>query len=158
MLAAGIAVALLLSVAALVLALVALGAARARRPGEPYDRLPALEEQVRGLLYRVWTLETGSTVGGGAPTDAAGPPPAAMPAPPVLEATLTPPLPSSPAPFEVAPPPSPPRPAAPSPPRLDLEQRIGARWATWVGIVAIVVAVALFMKWAFDNAYLGPVS
>jgi uncharacterized membrane protein len=49
-------------------------------------------------------------------------------------------------------------PAAPvaSPPaRIDLEQRIGARWATWVGIVAILVAVALFLKWAFDNDYLG---
>jgi uncharacterized membrane protein len=41
-------------------------------------------------------------------------------------------------------------------PSLGLEQRIGARWATWVGIVVILVAAALFLKWAFDNEYLGP--
>ena len=48
--------------------------------------------------------------------------------------------------------------AAHAPPHrgLDLEQRIGARWATWVGIVAILVGVALFLKWAFDTAFLGP--
>src|SRR6266851_3697279 len=57
-----------------------------------------------------------------------------------------------------APPPEAPGSPPPAPPRrrLDLEQRIGARWATWVGIVAILVAVALFLKWAFENAYLGP--
>ena len=59
--------------------------------------------------------------------------------------------------MDLAPPPEPPGPASPPPPRgLDLEQRIGARWATWVGIVAILFAAALFLKWAFDNAYLGP--
>ncbi|HKW92886.1 MAG TPA: DUF2339 domain-containing protein, partial [Methylomirabilota bacterium] len=63
--------------------------------------------------------------------------------------------PVAPAPPPVAPPLAPP--PAPSAPRggLDLEQRIGARWATWVGIVVILVAVALFLKWAFDNDYLG---
>ena len=57
-----------------------------------------------------------------------------------------------------APPGGGPRPAPPAPPHrgLDLEQRIGARWATWVGIVAILVGVALFLKWAFDTALLGP--
>ncbi|HSE02774.1 MAG TPA: DUF2339 domain-containing protein [Methylomirabilota bacterium] len=150
MLAAGLAVALLLSVAALVLALVALGAARARRPGGSDGRVAALEEQVRGLLFRVWTLESGATPSGGPPVEAAAPaPPSAMLSPPpVLEPAVSP----------AAPPPSPPGPLAPPPSRLDLEQRIGARWATWVGIVAILVAVALFMRWAFDSAYLGPVS
>jgi uncharacterized membrane protein len=59
---------------------------------------------------------------------------------------------------EPAPPLGPPGPRRPAPPRrgLDLEQRIGARWATWVGIIAILVAASLFLKWAFDNAYLGP--
>jgi uncharacterized membrane protein len=53
-------------------------------------------------------------------------------------------------------PPHPGPPPSPARPALDLEQRIGARWATWVGIVVILVAAALFLKWAFDNAYLGP--
>jgi uncharacterized membrane protein len=145
MFAAGFAVALLLSVAALVLALIALGAARARRPGESDERVAALEEQVRGLLYRVWKLESGAAAGL----------PTGEPAP---AAPTAPPPPIGPPPVELAPPAEPPGPPPPAPPRprLDLEQRIGARWATWVGIVAILVAVALFLKWAFDNEYLGP--
>jgi uncharacterized membrane protein len=147
MLVAGIVVALLLSVAALVLALVTLGAARARRPGEPDGRVAALEEQVRGLLYRVWQLEGGAVA---APPPAGGP---TEPAPAIAETAPPPSLPGPP-PAPLAPP-APPPPARPRP-RLDLEQRIGARWATWVGIVAILVAIALFLKWAFDNEYLGP--
>jgi len=149
MFAAGLAVALLLSVAALVLAVVALGAARARRPGEPDGRVATLDEQVRGLLYRVWRLEGGTVASA----------PLAAPVEPLTEAPPAPP-PTEPTPLEltrpVEPPPAPGSPAGPGPSALDLEQRIGARWATWVGIVAILVAVALFLKWAFDNEYLGP--
>ncbi|HSB42709.1 MAG TPA: hypothetical protein VLK28_12815, partial [Methylomirabilota bacterium] len=75
MLAAGIVVALLLSVLAVVLALLSFGVARARRPGEPDGRVAVLEEQVRGLLYRVWQLEGGAV----SPPPAGGP---AVPAPP----------------------------------------------------------------------------
>jgi MFS superfamily sulfate permease-like transporter len=59
MFAVGIAVGLLLSVLAIVMALVALSAARARRPGDADERVAALEERVRGLVYRVWKLEGG---------------------------------------------------------------------------------------------------
>jgi len=161
MLAAGIAVGLILSVVAIVMALVALSAARARRSAEADERVAALEERVRGLVYRVWQLEGGSR---------AGTPPESPPAPDAATHAETAPAPSSPGPppVELAPPleaPAPdapvwgaPGPTPPAPPRrgLDLEQRIGARWATWVGIVAILVAVALFLKWAFDSALLGP--
>jgi uncharacterized membrane protein len=147
MFAVGIVVGVLLSVAAIVVALVALSAARARRPDGADERAAALEERVRGLVYRVWKLEGGP--GGSAPLESPLPPP-------LGEAGAPPPL--GPPPVELAPPPAAPGPLPPAPPRrgLDLEQRIGARWATWVGIVAILVAVALFLKWAFDNAYLGP--
>ncbi|MGH7384199.1 MAG: hypothetical protein ACREKG_03385, partial [Candidatus Rokuibacteriota bacterium] len=57
MFAAGIALGLLLSVIAVVVSLVALGAARARRPGDAEERAAALEDRVRGLAYRVWKLE-----------------------------------------------------------------------------------------------------
>ena len=140
MLAAAFTLGLVLSMAALVLSLIAVLAARARRwPENAEARLAALEEQVRGLSAR-----------------AAAPPPSVHAVPAV-----------APAPPEPAPPPAvaaavlhPPPLGAPSsrPPALDLEQRIGARWATWVGIVVILVAVALFLKWAFDNNYLGPVT
>jgi len=157
MLAAGIAVALILSLVTLVMALVARSAAHARSPGDADERVAALEERVRGLVYRVWKLEGGA----GADTPLESPP--APDATPVVEAAPAPPSPG-PSSVELAQPleaPAPDAPAwgAPSPALrrgLDLEQRIGARWATWVGIVAILVGVALFLKWAFDNAFLGP--
>ena len=136
--------ALLLSMVALVFALIALLAARAR-PGPERSaelRVTALEEHVRGLLARVRTLERGRPLEeADAGTVGAPPAPVAAHTP---EALVAPPPP--------APPAASPRPA------LDLEQRIGARWATWVGIVVILVAGALFLKWAFDDQYLGPAS
>jgi predicted membrane protein DUF2339 len=145
MLAAGITVGLILFGAALVIALAALRAARAPRAAAD-ERVAALEERVRGLVYRVWQLEGG--LGAGTPRES----PAAPDATPGELAPL--------AAGSVldAPPLEAPSPAPPMPPRrgLDLEQRIGARWATWVGIVAILVGVALFLKWAFDTALLGP--
>jgi uncharacterized membrane protein len=143
-------VAVVLSVVALVAALVAARVARARRPRDEDERVAALEERVRGLAYRVWQLEGGPRAG--LPRESPLPPPEAAPVP----ETVPVPPPLGPPPVELAPPGE--APAPPAPPRrgLDLEQRIGARWATWVGIVAILVAVALFLKWAFDNAYLGP--
>jgi uncharacterized membrane protein len=147
MFAAGIAVGLLLSVIAVVMSFIALGTARARRTHDVDERVAALEECVRGLIYRVWKLEGGP--GAGAPLES---PPAPEVAP--LAETVPAPPPLEPPPGELTPPREAP---GPPPPRgLDLEQRIGARWATWVGIVVILVAVALFLKWAFDNAYLGP--
>jgi uncharacterized membrane protein len=147
---AAIAVSVVLSVVAIVMAFVAMSAARARRSADADERVAALDDRVRGLAYRVWKLEGGR--GPGAPLES----PSMPEATPVVETAPAPPPPGPP-PADLAPPPEPPGPASPPPPRgLDLEQRIGARWATWVGIVAILVAAALFLKWAFDNAYLGP--
>jgi uncharacterized membrane protein len=163
MLAAGIAVGLIVSVVAIVMALVALSAARGRRSADSEERVAALEDRVRGLAYRVWQLEGGPR---------AQTPRESPPAPDTVayaETALAPPPPGPP-PVELAPPLEAPArdapvwggpgSAPPAPPRrgLDLEQRIGARWATWVGIVAILVGVALFLKWAFDTALLGPVT
>src|SRR5207244_1236850 len=44
----------------------------------------------------------------------------------------------------------------PRPRPIDLEQRIGARWATWVGVVAILFGIGFFLKWSFENDLLGP--
>ena len=148
----------LLPLAAIVIAILAYRAARRGPPPAPTDdRVAMLEEQVRGLLYRVWTLERGA-----APPAPGSPPPEApvqVEAPVHSErpaaalgaglgarpdepgAPLLGPEVSAPA---AAPPPwtvpggarAPAAPASPVAPALDLEQRIGARWATWVGIVA----------------------
>src|SRR6266508_1342660 len=139
----------LLPLVAIVVAVLAFSAVRRRpSPAGGDERIAALEEQVRGLLYRVWTLEQSAAV---APPDqprAAAPdrPPAAPPPPPPSLA----PEPVAPAkPVEVVPPPA----AAAEEPRprpLDLEQRIGARWSTWVGVVAILFGIGFFLKWSFE--------
>ncbi|HET8578408.1 MAG TPA: DUF2339 domain-containing protein [Methylomirabilota bacterium] len=144
-----------LPVVAIAISLWAASQIRARQEAvSPNERIAALEEQVRGLLYRVWTLEQG-----GRPAPAAPPPvqpPAPAPTPPV-EPSPAPEPGRWPTPHPAAPQPSQSVAPAPAPaPSLDLEQRIGARWATWVGIVAILFAVSFFLKWAFDNNYLGP--
>src|SRR5262252_5657308 len=66
-------------------------------PTAAEERIAALEEQVRGLLYRVWTLERGAPAAGEPAMPAAPPPPAPAvpiptPAPPV-KVPLPPPSP-----------------------------------------------------------------
>jgi len=154
----------ILAVAALFVALKALRDSRPR-PGQPTpaERIAGLEERVRDLLYRVWTLEQAR---GGAPPQ---PEAAPTPAPPAVVATEPAPPAPEPAPspawsaaaaavqgaavHAAAPPPAP----APVPaPRLDLEQRIGARWTTWIGVVAILFAASFFVKWSIENDLIGP--
>jgi uncharacterized membrane protein len=151
-----LALGLLISMVALVASVVALLGARARPAPERADgRVAALEAELRGLLDRMRVLEGAAARDRAGAGSAASPPLAAaaeaVPGPPDLgPEPVTPPAPLALPPLRPGAPPSPAGPA------LDLEQRIGARWATWVGIVVILVAAALFLKWAFDNAYLGP--
>ncbi|HWO02688.1 MAG TPA: DUF2339 domain-containing protein [Blastocatellia bacterium] len=41
-------------------------------------------------------------------------------------------------------------------PRVDLESRIGGNWFNRIGIIAICFGVAFFLKYAFDNEWIGP--
>src|SRR6266481_764715 len=152
-----LALGLLLSMVALVASVIAL-LARARSAPEGADgRVAALESQVRLLLDRVRALEE-ATDQARAPA-AVLPTPAEAPAPEVVTAPVGPDPSFGVAPFGASARPSVSTsspPLIPSRPSLGLEQRIGARWATGVGIVVILVAAALFLKWAFDNEYLGP--
>ena len=152
----------ILAVAALFVALKALRDSQPR-PGQPTpaERIAGLEARVRDLLYRVWTLEQ--------QRDGVQPQPEAPPAPAPAA-----PVPTEPAPLAQEPLPSPawsaaaaavhdaavhatPPPPAPAPaPRLDLEQRIGARWTTWVGVIAILFAASFFVKWSIENNLIGP--
>src|SRR5215813_4229663 len=151
---------LAISVAALIVALKVLRDSRPL-PGQPTpaERIAGLEERVRDLLYRVWTLEQQPERD--------------------REVSLQPEAPQVPVPTEVAPSaheplPSPaweaaaeavqgaavrapvPPPAPAPAPRLDLEQRIGARWSTWIGVVAILFAASFFVKWSIENDLIGP--
>ncbi len=69
-------------------------------------------------------------------------------------------------PPQAAPPPGtevkpvvPPRPAvnpAATPNRADLESRIGSHWLNRIGITAVLIGVSYFLKFAFDNNWIGP--
>jgi uncharacterized membrane protein len=41
-------------------------------------------------------------------------------------------------------------------PSQSLEMKLGTRWLNWVGIVMLVVGIGLFLKYAYDNAWIGP--
>jgi uncharacterized membrane protein len=131
---------ILLPLIAIVVAVLAFQLVRRRStPDRNEARVAALEEQVRGLLYRVWTLEQQS-----AP---------AVREEPGAAIVDQPPLPQEQRSAEVTPSPDP---QAVAPASIGLEQRIGARWATWVGAVAILFGVGFFLKWSFENELLGP--
>ena len=82
---------------------------------------------------------------------------------PVVPAEQQPPLPPSPIP----PPPPPPRVDAPPPPPVeparaptprqagDIESIIGRRLVGWIAIALILLATAFFLKFAFDNRWIG---
>jgi uncharacterized membrane protein len=110
--------------------------------------LQALRELLRDLAQRVDRLER--KLG-------AAPPELAAPAPAARQETV----PASP----TAPPPPPPIPEIPSKPGVmlraqaedaDLESRIGSHWLNRIGIAAVLVGVSYFLKYAFDNNWIGP--
>jgi uncharacterized membrane protein len=42
------------------------------------------------------------------------------------------------------------------PERMDLERVIGGKWLNWIGIAALLLGTAFFLKYAFDNNWIGP--
>jgi uncharacterized membrane protein len=55
------------------------------------------------------------------------------------------------------PPPKPPTtPAQTATPKASLEDRIGSQLFSRIGIVALLIAITLFLKWAIDNHWIGP--
>src|SRR5579863_5404968 len=52
----------------------------------------------------------------------------------------------------------PPRPsiAAALQPEIDLESRIGSHWLNRIGIAALLIGISYFLKFAFDNNWIGP--
>ena len=127
--------------------------------------LQRLREQVAALTQRVYRLEqllTARSPGAPAPafeqqSNEAAPLPEEPPAPPQHE---SPSLiygreaaPGQPAPVfahNLQP--------AASPAKLDssLESRIGGQWLNRIGIVAVLVGLSYFLKFAFDNNWIGP--
>src|ERR1700745_3370422 len=116
--------------------------------------LQALRELVRDLAHRVERIERkldlDSTVHAVSTTPATTATPPA-PAQKVLEDFRSPaaapalPIPAKPSA----------RVAAPAP-EIDLESRIGSHWLNRIGIAAVLIGVAYFLKFAFDNNWIGP--
>jgi uncharacterized membrane protein len=122
------------------------------------------ESRLAELTSRVWRLEQaltrhGITIENPAPHPAAPQPPLAQPH-----------APSGPLPRGASPASQPPVIAAPGTARpvfaqvskespadtRSLESRIGSQWFNRIGILAVLIAVAWFLKLAFDNHWIGP--
>lgn len=84
-----------------------------------------------------------------------------------LQTPATPPAPPNPAesgptsvpPQQPIPPPYvPPRveTSLPTEPQGDLESRIGSHWLNRIGIAALLIGISYFLKFAFDNNWIGP--
>ena len=129
----------------------------------PEDEIEALKSQVASLTARVYALERR---GVSAPEAQQQPIPAEQPqspTPPLSGTMLQPPS----ATIVSHPLPLPERPqtprqssaASPSRPKRedgDLEKRIGQYWLNRIGIVAMLIGVSYFLKYAFDNNWVGP--
>lgn len=42
-------------------------------------------------------------------------------------------------------------------PKTSLEETIGVQWFQWLGIGALIIALLFFLKWSFDNGFVGPI-
>jgi uncharacterized membrane protein len=115
-------------------------------------RLRVLENDLK-LLHSLEPVEEKPSTPPGAEEAEFEPPPETPPPLPEVPQELSkpPPLPDE-APIEEA------QTAIPSPEkdRLSLEMTLGTRWLNWVGIVMLLFGIAFFMKYAYDNAWIGP--
>jgi len=50
----------------------------------------------------------------------------------------------------------PPRPSTSAKPQEDLESRIGSHWLNRIGIAAVLIGISYFLKYAFENNWIGP--
>src|SRR5260221_13432126 len=137
----------------------------------PQDELEVLRAQVASLTARVHRLEQSATL---EPQTTSGIPTAAPP-PITRSSAEQPPISVSREDterrtFPLQPPPPLPMPQIPARPNMaapnftqatqysseNLEGTIGKLWLNRIGIVAILIGVAYFLKYAFDNGWIGP--
>src|SRR5580704_1681292 len=132
----------------------------------PPDEIDVLKTQVAALTARVYQLEQRSGVSSEARPQAIPSAPQRPPGTPAPKTTLAPPAAEvgagSPSPDAIA---SPQRPSGRSQPHFPssrkyedtgLEKKIGQFWLNRIGIVAVLVGVSYFLKYAFENNWIGP--
>lgn len=127
----------------------------------PQDEIDALTKQIAALTARVYRLEQQGAVPFEPHRPVGTPQEAQQPFPVPEEAFLQPSSLEEGPSFPV--PPSPPVSGSISNPSNratretnDLEKKIGQYWLNRIGIVAILVGVSYFLKYAFDNNWVGP--
>src|SRR5579864_5383329 len=130
------------------------------------QKLRELEQRILGIEKALGRLiEQGTAPGDPARTAEPIPSPAARPAtpiPPPPQTTPPPPQPISPPirTVPLAPPTIPARQpeqfSAESAAAPDFENVVAGKWLNYVGIVALLFATAFFIKYAFDNNWVGP--
>jgi uncharacterized membrane protein len=132
----------------------------------PQDELEVLRAQVASLTARVHRLEQSSGIE--PQISASTPPPPPITKSPAEEARIK--ILREDAEHGPVPPPPPPMPQIPpkpvvAPPKFaqmpqrsseDLEGTIGKLWLNRIGIIAILIGVAYFLKYAFDSGWIGP--
>jgi uncharacterized membrane protein len=112
------------------------------------SELQELRRLVGELTARVFRIERALNLPSGVAAEAPRPQVPAPPPPPAAEvkpAAAMPGIPPRPAPASSA--------KASS---ADLESRIGSHWLNRIGIAAVLIGVSYFLKFAFDNNWIGP--
>ncbi len=113
------------------------------------DELQELRRLVGELTARVFRIERALNLPSGVAAEAPRPQASSPPPSPAAEAKPAPP----------AMPNIPPRPASVVSGKqssADLESRIGSHWLNRIGIAAVLIGVSYFLKFAFDNNWIGP--
>lgn len=106
----------------------------------PQDELQALRADIAALAARIYRLEEKGGIAVQSRTEVAVTPPEAQPTPPAPARPLQAP--------SIA--------AAPRQETEEFESKIGKLWLNRIGIFAILIGVSYFIKYAFDNGWIGP--
>src|SRR5882762_8788582 len=128
----------------------------------PENEIDALRAQFAALTARVYQLEQKATLEPEARQPVVSQTPTQATAPPLAGTTLTPPHVEDAAPgprpsFQMPPPQRPPTLlSTPSSADAGFEKQIGQYWLNRIGIVAILIGVSYFLKYAFENNWIGP--
>lgn len=122
------------------------------------QELLELQRRVAELTQRVYQLEKAAGVATPEPVrfgDPAAPPASPSAPPPPVPPRLSPP--SASTATAAGAPPSQTVPALLKPiPDADLESMVGGQWLNRIGIAALLIGAAYFLKLAFDNNWIGP--
>jgi uncharacterized membrane protein len=119
----------------------------------PHNDLEVIRRLLSELTTRVYSIERKLGMEGTAAVTPPQPVPAKTAAPVATETVSPQSLPRPIQAFSQVPPLPPPVPPKPD---IDLESRIGSHWLNRIGIAAVLIGVAYFLKFAFDNNWIGP--